>query len=310
MKKLSGFLSFVLVLAFVSYYRYDIATFLVENLILQREAVEFKTNEYSKRISYDYFKIVDEFVVDSQADIINTIYTILDSGMQEYSFYCDSEYELCQYDVEKISTDSKALSILNNFVHPYNSYNKLFISSNSMGKIKITIDKLYKDDEISFINEQIGLITSTITNDNMSEVEKIKSFHDYIINNTSYDTERANEIKQNIYTENKYMSHKANGVLINKIALCSGYTDLMAIYLNMINIKNFKIATNEHIWNAVNMNNSWLHLDLTWDDPVTDTGQPMLLDEFFLISQAELVNAKTGQHNYEEKIYTEIAITK
>jgi hypothetical protein len=105
LKKLSGFLSFVLVLAFVSYYRYDIATFLVENLILQREAVEFKTNEYSKRISYDYFKIVDEFVVDSQADIINTIYTILDSGMQEYSFYCDSEYELCQYDVEKISTD-------------------------------------------------------------------------------------------------------------------------------------------------------------------------------------------------------------
>lgn len=310
MKKFSGFLSFVLILAFVAYYRYDIATFLVENLILQREAVEFKTNEYSKRISYDYFKIVDEFVVESQGDIINTIYTILDSGMDEFSFYCDPNYDLCQYDVEKISTDSKALSILNNFVHPYNSYNKLFISSNSMGKIKITIDKLYKEDEIKYINEQIGLISSTITNDNMSDVEKIKSFHDYIINNTSYDTERANEIKQNIYTENKFMSHKANGVLTNKIALCSGYTDLMAIYLHIINIKNFKIATTEHIWNAVNLNNTWLHLDLTWDDPVTDTGEPMLLDEFFLISQNELVNAKTGQHNYEQKIYTEIAITQ
>ena len=92
-------------------------------------------------------------------------------------------------------------------------------------------------------------------------------------------------------------------LLIKEAFLC---LDNHTIY----DIKNFKIATNEHIWNAVNMNNSWLHLDLTWDDPVTDTGQPMLLDEFFLISQAELVNAKTGQHNYEEKIYTEIAITK
>ena len=310
MKKFSGFLSFVLILAFVSYYRFDIATFLVENLILQKESVEFKTNEYSKRVSYEYFKIVDDFTVDSQMDIINTIYTILDSGMTEYSFYCSSEYELCQYDIEKISTDSKTLSILNNFVHPYNSYNKLFISSNSMGKIKLTIDKLYNEDEINYINEQIDLISNTITNNNMSDVEKIKSFHDYIIKNTTYDTERANEIKQNIYTGNKYMSHKANGVIMNKIALCSGYTDLMAIYLNKLNIKNFKIATNDHIWNAVNMNNAWLHLDLTWDDPVTDTGEPMLLDEFFLISQTELVNAKTGQHNYEEKIYKEIAITK
>jgi hypothetical protein len=309
LKKLSGFLSFVLILAFVAYYRYDIATFLVENLILQRESVEFQTNEYSKRTSYDYFKIVDDFVVDSQMDIINTIYTILDSGMDEYSFYCDSDYELCQYDVEKISTDSKALSILNNFVHPYNSYNKLYISSNSMGKIKITIDKLYNEAEIKYINEQIALINGTVTNENMTAVEKIKSFHDYVINNTTYDSERANEIKQNIYSENKFMTHKANGVLINKIALCSGYTDLMAVYLNNLNIKNYKISTNEHIWNAVNINNTWLHLDLTWDDPVTDNGQPMLLTEFFLISHSKLMDAKTGQHNFEERIYTEIAIT-
>jgi hypothetical protein len=299
LKKLSGFLSFVLVLAFVSYYRYDIATFLVENLILQREAVEFKTNEYSKRISYDYFKIVDEFVVDSQADIINTIYTILDSGMQEYSFYCDSEYELCQYDVEKISTDSKALSILNNFVHPYNSYNKLFISSNSMGKIKITIDKLYKDDEISFINEQIGLITSTITNDNMSEVEKIKSFHDYIINNTKYDSVRSEENIEN------YKSDIAYGPLIQGFALCGGYSEAIALFLDHYNIPNFRINSKTHIWNAVYLDGKWVHLDLTWDDPITTSGKDVLRNTYFLITTDELLTLEKSEHNFDKGVFSE-----
>ena len=308
LKKFSGILFFVLVLAFVSYYRFDIATYLIENVIFQKESIEFKRNEYSKNTSYEYFKIENDFVVESQTDIINTIYTILDSGMSEYSFTCSDDYEMCQFDVEKISTDSKALSILNNFVHPYNSYNKLYISSNNMGKIRVSVDKLYSEEEIKYIEEQISLISSTVLNDTMTDVQKLKSFHDYIINSFSYDTERANEIKQNIYTENKLMSHKANGAFLNKIALCSGYTDIMAIFINKLNLTNYKISTNEHIWNAVNINNTWFHIDLTWDDPITDTGEPMLLDEFFLISQVDLVNKKTGQHNFEGLVYKEIAI--
>ena len=127
LKKFSGILFFVLVLAFVSYYRFDIATYIIDNIIFQREAIVFKRNEYSKATSYEYFKIEDDFVVENQTDIINTIYTILDSGMSEYTFTCSDDYELCQFDVEKISTDSKALSILNNFVHPYNSYTMAWI---------------------------------------------------------------------------------------------------------------------------------------------------------------------------------------
>ena len=307
LKKFSGILFFVLALAFVSYYRFDIATYIIDNIIFQKEAIEFKRNEYSKATSYEYFKIEDDFVVENQTDIINTIYTILDSGMSEYTFTCSDDYELCQFDVEKISTDSRALSILNNFVHPYNSYNRLYISSNNMGKIRVIVEKLYTEEEIKYVEEQLSLITNTIINDNMTDVQKLKAFHDYIINSFTYDVDRANEIKQNVYTENKLMSHKANGVLTHKKALCSGYTDIMAIFINKLNIRNYKISTTEHIWNAVYMNDSWFHIDLTWDDPVTDTGEPMLLDEFFLINQDELVNKKTGQHNFEELVYKEIA---
>ena len=67
------------------------------------------------------------------------------------------------------------------------------------------------------------------------------------------------------------------------------------------------ISTINHIWNAVNINNEWLHLDLTWDDPVTDTNENVLLDDFFLISNNKLVGKNTKQHNYDINIYKEIA---
>ena len=62
--------------------------------------------------------------------------------------------------------------------------------------------------------------------------EKIKAFHDYVINMLSYDTSL--NIEEN-------GSNKAYGALVNKKAVCSGYSDLMAIFLDRLGIKNYKI---------------------------------------------------------------------
>ena len=121
------------------------------------------------------------------------------------------------------------------------------------------------------------------------------------------DKEKANEIKNNIHTENTLESHKATGVLKNHIALCSGYTDAMAIFLNKINVPNYKISTDSHIWNIVNLDNTWYHLDMTWDDPVLDTGREILIDEFMLITNNQLKEKNTGQHDYDATVYSEIA---
>ena len=307
MKHTLSILFYVLICGFIAYYRNDITSFIIENLIYRKENIIFTTNEYSKSENYNYVQITNDFEVNNKAEILNAIYTILDSGMNEFVFYCAKDYDMCQYDVEKLSTNENYLSVLNNFVHPYNSYNKLYISTNNMGKIKISVDKLYSNEEIKYINDQLDVIEDTLLTSQMTDVEKIKTFHDYIINNTVYDQKRANEIESNTQGENTLMSHKANGVLTNHVALCSGYTDLMAIYLNRLNLKNYKISTINHIWNAVNINNEWLHLDLTWDDPVTDTGENVLLDDFFLISNNKLVSKNTKQHNFDVNIYKEIA---
>ena len=147
------------------------------------------------------------------------------------------------------------------------------------------------------------IIKSEIINPHMSNKDKINAFHDYIINNTSYDTERANDINDYTSNNSQGQSHKANGVLNNHIALCSGYTDLMAIFLSSIGVDNYKISNNKHIWNAVYLDNNWYHLDLTWDDPVTSTGENMLIYDFFLITTEQLEKLDINQHGYDKTVY-------
>ena len=60
------------------------------------------------------------------------------------------------------------------------------------------------------------------------------------------------------------------------------------------------------MWNAVFLNNSWYHLDLTWDDPITSDGSDILEYNFFLITTKELQEIEQEQHNYDYNIYSEL----
>ena len=128
-------------------------------------------------------------------------------------------------------------------------------------------------------------------------------FHDYIINNTKYDIERADDVNSEQYKDSP--SHTAYGIVKNHVALCGGYSDIMAIYLNKLNIKNIKIAAKLHVWNLVYFNDEWLHLDVTWDDPVTNTGQDLLITEYFLINTDTLLKLDNVEHLFDELIYIE-----
>ena len=141
----------------------------------------------------------------------------------------------------------------------------------------------------------------SIITDNMSDREKIKAFHDYVINNTKYDVEYV----ESKLTDINNPSHTAIGPLLYGKALCGGYTDLMAIFLNKIGISNYKISGEDHVWNLVYLDGKWLHLDLTWDDPVTSNGENILLDKFFLITTDELKALNTGYHDFNEEYFVE-----
>lgn len=259
-------------------------------------------NEYTKNTSYEFVQQTTNFKPNSYKDLINIFYTTLDKGWKEFTFYCDDNYTSCLNDIDEISHNEILLSNINNYVHPFNSYTSINVIYDDSGEIKIKITPTYTDEDIEKINNKIDSIEKQILNDSMDTNTKILTIHDYIINNTKYDLDKANN------KSSQYDSTRINGVLFEGYGICSGYTDTMAVFLNRLNIDNFKISSSNHIWNAIKYNNTWLHLDLTWDDPV-DYNNPQSNDtlshDFFLIPTNKLKanDTETDNHNFDNQYY-------
>ena len=309
MKKIIGWLSTIILLGLLVFcyiYREQIVTFVMGNAV-QYANVEVKdANEYKNDFSFKFVEETDDFHVKDRQGILNVIYTVLNNGWDEFTFYCDNNYKKCTDDLADISNDQALLSVINNMVSPYNSYEKLYITTNNYGKATISVQKLYSNDDIKKINEKIETIKNEIINDSMSDRKKINAYHDYVINNSSYDEERAVNIEKGNTESSTYNSHKANGPLLEGKALCSGYSDAMKLYLDELKIPNYKIANNNHIWNLVYIDGQWLHLDLTWDDPVTTDGSNLLLHKFFLVTTNELSGLDSTNHTFEASYYPEV----
>lgn len=270
------------------------------------------SNAYKKDDDFLFVQNSVDYVPLSYNDLLNIFYTITNNGYEKFTFYCPSEYKSCLDDVAMISNDPEILTYINNFVHPYNSFENIQTIISESGEINVTINYLYTEEEITLINQKVDELYTSIIKDEMDDYDKIKAIHDYIINNSKYDVER------NTNNSSNYLSYKAYGPLIQGYATCSGYTDAMAIFLEKMNIKNFKIATeliqedaSGHVWNALYLNNEWVHLDLTWDDPVSDDGKNYLQHKYFLISTQKLEDADKGEvivkeHIFNKSIYPEM----
>lgn len=295
----------LLILLFCFYYREDVAKF-VMNKVNQNTMVKLPdSNNYYNNIDFQLVQKTDDFHVKDYQGLLNVIYTILNNGANEFSFYCDESYTECLNDFDKLSENQVLLSTINNLVSPYNSYQKIYFKSNSFGEITMSIDKQYSYEEIKQVDEIIDNFISNNINDNMSAEEKIRAFHDYVINNSIYDKQRATDIENGNDAEIS-RSHKAIGPLVDGISLCSGYSDAMKIYLDKLGITSYKISNDNHIWNLIYINNQWLHLDITWDDPVTNTGVNLLLHKFFLIDTNTLHELDSNGHNYNGEYYPEV----
>ncbi|HHW68761.1 MAG TPA: hypothetical protein GX747_00265 [Tenericutes bacterium] len=289
-------------------YKETIVSYVVDNFIFKKVIVIQEANDYKTNNVYLYVKETDNFFIESKQDFLNTFYTVLNNGWEEFSFYCHENYILCEDEIRDLSSTNTTLSNINNFVHPYNSYKQLYLSIDESGKITVIIDKLYTEQEIIRANNEVDYVLKNYTNDSMSLEEKIKAIHDYIVDTTEYDSLGADLVgNYNVVTVGNYKSHKALGPIETKKALCGGYTDYMALFLHKLGIKNYKVASEKHVWNLLYLNDNWYHLDLTWDDPVTNdmNYKEQNKYKFFLIDTNTLEKYETNQHVYDKTIYLE-----
>lgn len=301
MKRFFYFSFLIVILGSLLLFKDEIALIVIKK-IYENDASTYESNNYTRGKSFLIFQKLESFVPQNKKDLINIIYTFVDSGAEKFNFICPEEYVDCIEDMTNISEKNYEILHINNFVHPFNSYRKIFLEVNMLGKITLSAIKNYSDGEINYVNDQIDIIESNIIKENMDTRQKIKAFHDYVINNSKYDVDNIDENNNSIDPYN--ISHKATGILLNKVALCGGYTDIMAIYLNRLNLENYKIVSDNHIWNLVKLDDKWYHIDVTWDDPVIEN-KDTLLDDFFLISTKELLELDEKEHTFDTDIYIE-----
>lgn len=272
-------------------------SFLLTSKSVERNYGSTPENSYFIEDNFNYVDNYEKAEVHSKKEIINAIYYLINSGTTYSKRYCAKDYDTCYQDIEAISSDTNLLSFLNNYVHPYNSFDTILFNFDE-DIMEIEIKHTYTNDEITQINTIVDkVIEENITN-NMSTKDKIKTIHDYIINHTEYDTLKTKNIN-----DKTYKSNTAYGVLIEGYGICSGYSDTMKIFLDKLNIINYKVSNDQHIWNLVYLDGSWLHLDLTWDDPVSDKN--ITRDNYFLINTKTLELLDDDVHYFDLSVFQE-----
>ena len=145
-------------------------------------------------------------------------------------------------------------------------------------------------------------VAESITNDSMTEREKIKAVHDWIINHTSYDRENyySNSIPED--------SYNITGVMLKGVAVCSGYAKTFDYFMYVLGIEHEHVTglvdspkggRGGHAWNRVLLDNTWYYIDCTWDDEPLWGGGERLRYKYYLISYDEMAKDHEGKEFYK-----------
>ena len=104
-----------------------------------------------------------------------------------------------------------------------------------------------------------------VVKDGMSEEEKVKAIHDYLIYSANY-------VNDGNYQSAENWAYGAGGVLIHKEGVCQSYS--IAFYMMAVSAGldcKFVSGTakgGDHAWNQVKVDGKWYYIDCTWDDPI------------------------------------------
>lgn len=175
------------------------------------------------------------------------------------------------YSIPPINVSGGCLSVeqIKKVLHALQNDNpEIFWISKTFGCVysenKMNIVKLYsifskseKDACEVKLKNKIEEIISKIPK-NSGDYEKELFLHNYIIDNCSY---------KNVSNNPKIFT--SYGCLIDKIAVCEGYSKAMQILLCNCGVECKTVAGigngEPHMWNIVKIGGDWYHLDVTWD---------------------------------------------
>ena len=117
-------------------------------------------------------------------------------------------------------------------------------------------------DCISLFNKKVDEMINSLQSE-LSEYEREKILHDNLLSACKY--------KSGVESsKDGWQYFSAYGAIVTGEAVCEGYAKAMQILLSKAGIPCFTVRGESdgvsHMWNVVELNNEWYHLDATWDD--------------------------------------------
>ena len=148
---------------------------------------------------------------------------------------------------------------------PNQKYEKEFCVKYSIRDTLLRKDATgYSEDCKAVFEAAFAIVNEYITPD-MSDEQKVKAIHDYLIYNANY-------VNNGNYETAENWAYGAGGVLLHKEGVCQSYA--FAFYMMTTSAgMDCRVVTGTakgggHAWNQIKVDDKWYYIDCTWDDPV------------------------------------------
>lgn len=155
---------------------------------------------------------------------------------------------------------------------------------------------IYAHDGVSTVElSGVHAILNKIITPEMSDIERIKAVHDWLVKNTTYE--------ENYYELDDCRSFIYN-LVYKKIALCQGYAVTFYVMMTELGIPCTIVsgyAGELHAWNAVKLDGAWYYVDVTWDDPALMSSDSNAYDDGYNMRYRYLLCT----YDYISKTHTE-----
>ena len=148
-----------------------------------------------------------------------------------------------------------------------------------------------------------GQIISFVRASSNDEYSLLVNIYNFLQENARYDE---NEFKAILSgTSNSVVSHNAYGALINRVAVCDGFSSAFALLAQKLGFECMLVTGHsayssglfsDHAWNIVKVQDRFYHLDVTWDARKYDEFGEYSYD-YFTLKDEEISN----DHNWDKK---------
>lgn len=246
-----------------------------------------------------WIPITEENSITSMKELETIVIQDLKEGKNERNLYVPKDF------LKNVKKVNENLDGYYGHVKSYHS-SKIAVKEKIQVKLKYQLSDNYyayehlkngmdikeRENALLLANRVQSIIKEIIT-PNMSDYEKEKAIHDYLVENGTYGFIKGKE---------KSWSYESKGILLKGKGVCSSYAEAMQLLLSLVDIESKIVigkAEIDHSWNLVKINKMWYHVDTTWDDPVPDE-KGRVLYHYFNIPDELIEKSHVWKRDYYE----------